>query len=93
MDFREIEKILTEAFLKKRKLEIYYPRTETSIEGWRRVEPKSITTDIPPNGEVLVIGKDRLSPGHILNAYDEQKKEENGMRSFIIGKIRRARCA
>lgn len=90
MDFREILEVIAKAVKKKETVEIYYPETENSLEGWREVIPSSLTTDIPPEGEVLVYGKDRLSPGHIFNAYlvNEEDKE---LRSFIVGKIKRAR--
>ena len=90
MDFREIIKIIREAFLKEKAVEIYYSKTENNPEGWRKIRPESITTDIPPEGEKLVVEKDRLSPGHILNAYDlDDSKEE--LKSFIIGKIKQLR--
>ncbi len=89
MDFYNIVEHVTESILKERDLEIYYPRTENSEEGWRKIVPKSITTDIPPEGETLVAGKDRLSPGHILNAYDNREKSE--LKSFILGKIKKVR--
>ncbi len=94
MSFHEIVKIIKEGFLQKKEIEIYYAQTENSKEGWRKIKPESITTDIPPEGEKLVINKDRLSPGHILNAYDIKNGEvflQNGIKSFIIGKIKKAR--
>ncbi len=90
MDFREVLKIIADAARAKETVEIYYPITENSPEGWRELEPYSLTTDIPPEGEYLVYDQDRLSPGHIFNARIAGSKE-NGMRSFIVGKIRRAR--
>jgi hypothetical protein len=89
MDFYRIIEAVNEAILKERILEIYYPKTENSEEGWRKILPKNVTTDIPPDGETLVVGKDRLSPGHILNAYDDKKSKE--LKSFILGKIKQAR--
>ena len=89
MDFYNIVEHVTESILKGQGLEIYYPRTENSEEGWRKIVPESITTDIPPEGEVLVVGKDRLSPGHIVNAYDHEEKGE--LKSFILGKIKKVR--
>lgn len=90
MDFREILEVIAKAVKKKETVEIYYPETESSLEGWREVIPFSLTTDIPPDGEVLVYGKDRLSPGHIFNAY-LTNGEDKEIRSFIIGKIKFAR--
>ncbi len=92
MDFYEITEIITRALIKKGRVEIYYPRTDKSEEGWREIEPESITTDIPPEGEKLVVGEDRLSPGHILNAYDVEAGEKE-LKSFIFGKIKQARIS
>ncbi len=93
MDFYKIIEIIKEAFRDGKKIEIYYPKTENREKGWRKITPINITTDIPPDGETLVVEKDRLSPGHILNATDEKnnntKKEQT--KSFIIGKIRKAK--
>ncbi len=87
MSFRKIERGIVRAISQKKPLEIYYSETENSPEGWRKIIPHSVTTDIPPNGETLVVEKEPLSPGHILNAHDEGKKEE--VKSFIIGKIKK----
>ncbi len=92
MEFHEICQTIVDSYFQGKNLEIYYPRTENNPEGWREIELHSITTDIPPQGEKLVIGKDRLSPGHILNAYDTGAKDGD-LRSFIIGKIKRTRSA
>ncbi len=86
MDFYNIVKLVNKAILERQDLEIFYLRTENSKEGWRRVTPYSVTTDIPPEGEVLVVGKDRISPGHILNAYDNKE-----LKSFILGKVQQVR--
>ncbi len=92
MDFLEITRIITKALIEEKEVEIYYPRTDKSKEGWRKIEPESITTDIPPDGEKLVVNEDRLSPGHILNAYDiESGKKE--LKSFIFGKIKQVRIS
>ncbi len=90
MDFYKITEVVIDGITKGEEIEIYYSRTENKEEGWRKIVPKSISTDIPPNGEKLVVGKDRLSPGHILNAVDLDP-ENNGVKSFIIGKIKKAR--
>ena len=90
MDFREILRIIAESASKHETVEIYYPATENTAEGWREVEPYSLTTDIGPEGEHLVYGKDRLSPGHIFNAYTVNSNDDH-CDSFIIGKIRRAK--
>ena len=90
MGFGEILEIIAEAAKKSEILEIYYPNTENSAEGWREVEPYSLTTDTGPEGEHLIFGQDRLSPGHIFNAFTVGSKD-NHCDSFIIGKIRAAR--
>ncbi len=87
MNFHIIEKNIIKAISQKKELEIYYPETENSPAGWRKITPLSVTTDIPPSGELLVIDKEPLSPGHILNAKDKKNKEE--IKSFIIGKIKK----
>ena len=91
MDFREIIEIIKEAIRLEKDLEIYYPQTENSPEGWREVRVENITNDIPPQGEVLVPEKDHLSPGHIVNAYNLSSEEDKDLKSFIIGKIKHAR--
>ena len=90
MDFRKILFIIEKAAKRKETVEIYYPRTDRSVGGWREIEPYSLTTDIPPKGEHLVYGEDMLSPGHILNAYTKDSKD-NFCHSFIIGKIKKVR--
>lgn len=89
-DFREILRIIAEAAQKLETVEIYYPKTENTSEGWREVEPYSLTTDIGKEGEHLVYRKDRLSPGHIFNGYTVGSKD-NHCGSFIIGKIKAAK--
>lgn len=90
MDYLEILRIIARAASKFETVEIYYPKTENSPEGWREVEPYSLTTDIPPEGEHLIYGEDRLSPGHIFNGYTVGSDDDH-CDSFIIGKIKRAR--
>lgn len=89
MDFYNIIEIITTAITEGKKVDVYYPKTENREEGWRTILPKNITTDIPPEGEELVLRKDRMSPGHILNAEDVE--ENNKEKSFIIGKIKQVR--
>ncbi len=89
-DFKEIIKIIGEAGKAKETVEIYYPKTEKREEGWREVEPYSLTTDIPPLGEYLVFSKEEIKPGHILNAYNKKSKD-NIYHSFILGKIKGAK--
>ena len=90
IDYKEILKIIAQAAKKSETVKIYYPKTENNPEGWREVEPYSLTTDIGEEGEHLVYGQDRLSPGHIFNAHTKGKKN-NYCNSFIIGKIKGAK--
>lgn len=90
VDYKEILKIIAKAAGKSETVEIYYPKTESRPEGWREVEPYSLTTDVLPEGEHLIYGEDRLSPGHIFNGFTVGNKK-NYCGSFIIGKIKNAR--
>ena len=90
MNYLKILKIIAEAARERNTVEIYYPKTQNSPEGWREIEPYSITNDIGDDKEILIYGRDRLSPGHILNAYTIGSKN-NYCNSFIIGKIERVR--
>ncbi len=87
-DFRNILQVISEAVSSGETVEIYYPETENNPEGWREVEPFGLYTDVLPEGERLVYGRDRLSPGHIFNAFPAGEKE---VRSFIVGKIKGGR--
>jgi hypothetical protein len=89
-DYREILKTIASAAKKSETVEIYYPKTETSPEGWREVEPYSLTTDIGEEGEHLIYGQDRLSPGHIFNGYTVLSNDKH-CDSFIVGKIKAAK--
>lgn len=89
-DYREILRIIAKAGSKLETVEIYYPATENTPEGWREVEPYSLTTDVGPEGEHLVYGKDRISPGHIFNGYTVGSNDDH-CDSFIIGKIKKAK--
>ncbi len=90
MDFRKILAIIAKAGSSSETALIYYPKTENSPVGWREVEPYSLTTDIGLDGEHLVYGKDRLSPGHIFNGYTIGSNDDH-CDSFIVGKIKNAR--
>ncbi len=90
MDFRKILEIIAKSARKLETVEIYYPKTEKSPEGWREVEPYSLSTDIGEEGEHLIYGEDRLSPGHIFNAYTVGRKDDH-CGSFIVGKIKSVR--
>lgn len=89
-DFIDILKIIAKAARKMETVKIYYPKTENTAAGWREVEPYSLTTDIGKEGEHLVYGEDRLSPGHIFNGYTVASKDDH-CDSFIIGKIKAAK--
>jgi len=89
-DFREILEIIAKAARKMETVEIYYPATENTPEGWREVEPYSLTTDVGEEGEHLIYEKDRLSPGHIFNGYTVGSNDKH-CDSFIIGKIKVAK--
>lgn len=88
MDYNEILKIVAKAARKLETVEIYYAKTDNTKAGWREVEPYSLTID--PDGEHLIYGQDRLSPGHIFNAYKVGSYNKH-CNSFIIGKIKKAR--
>ncbi len=90
MDYKTIIEIVADCAQKRHTVEVYYPKTDKSSEGWREIEPYSLTTDIGDDGEILVYGKDRISPGHILNAYTLGGGNKT-CHSFIVGKIKRAR--
>ncbi len=89
-DFREILRIIAKAGKKTETVRIYYPKTENTPKGWREVEPYSLATDIGPEGEHLIYGQDRLSPGHIFNGYTIGSSNDH-CDSFIIGKIKVAK--
>ncbi len=89
MRFDKILKIIGESGKKRETVKIFYPETEKRKEGWREVEPYSLTTDLPPDGEFLVYGQDHIRPGHILNAYNMGSGEDE-CHSFILGKIKKA---
>jgi len=91
-DFREILEVIANSARRKETVEIYYPKTENNPEGWREVEPYSLATDLAPEGEHLIYGKDRLSPGHIFNGYTIGSYDKH-CDSFIIGKIKAVRVA
>ena len=90
MDYKEILKIIAKAAQSIETVEIYYPKTENNKAGWREVEPYSLTIDPGEEGEHLIYGQDRLSPGHIFNGYTVGSRKKH-CNSFIIGKIKKAR--
>jgi len=90
MNYEEILEIIAKAASERKTVEIYYPATENTHEGWREVEPYSLTTDVGSDGEHLIYGADRLSPGHIFNGYTVGSKDDH-CDSFIVGKIKEAR--
>lgn len=90
VDFREILRIIAKAGQRTETVKIYYPATENTPKGWREVEPYSLAIDIGPEGEHLIYGQDRLSPGHIFNGYTVGSNNKY-CHSFIIGKIKAAK--
>ncbi len=87
MDFKKIVQIIIKAINENKPVEIYYPQTDNNPEGWRQVKLHSVTTDIFEQGEEIVLEKEPISPGHIVNAYDILVDDKK-IRSFIIGKIK-----
>lgn len=85
-DYRDILKVIAKEALSLNTVKIYYPKTENSKAGWREIEPYSLSTDTGYEGEHLIYGKDRISAGHILNAYTAGSND-NHCDSFILGKI------
>ncbi len=90
MNYSDILEVVAYAAKNKKTVEIYYPKTLNSPEGWREIEPYNLSNDIEDDKEILIYGKDRLSPGHILNAYTIGSKNDY-CNSFIIGKIKKVR--
>lgn len=88
MDFKDILEMIAKAAQKRETVKIYYPKTESTPEGWREIEPYSISTDVGPEGEHIVYGKERVEPGHILNAFTLGNKNIH-CHSFILGKIKK----
>lgn len=89
MRFKKIVKIIGKAGKNKKLVRIYYPETERHKEGWRTIEVYSLATDLPPRGEHLIYGEDRIRAGHILNAYTLSSRDAD-CHSFILGKIKKA---
>ncbi|MDD5606794.1 MAG: hypothetical protein PHN37_02965 [Candidatus Pacebacteria bacterium] len=87
MPFQKIIDLIAQAGRKRETIEIYYPKTDNNPEGWREVEPYYLSTDIGEEGEHLIYGQDRISPGHIFNAYTISNKDKH-YGSFIITKIK-----
>ena len=90
VDYRKIIDIIAKAASNHQTVKIYYPKTDNSKAGWREVEPYSLTTDTGDEGEHLIYGEDRISPGHIFNAYTIKSLDDH-CDSFIIGKIKSAK--
>jgi len=90
MDYKTVLKLIATAARRGETVEIYYPKTENTLAGWREVEPYSLTTDVGEEGEHLVYGKEDIRPGHIFNGYTVGSNDDH-CDSFIIGKIKRAR--
>jgi len=89
MKFKDILNTIIKAAKMKETVGVYYPETRQTKEGWREVEPYSIATDVPPEGEHLDLEKEIIKPGHILNAYTVNSNDKE-IDSFILGKIKKA---
>ncbi len=90
MDHREILDIMVKAMSKGETVDIYYPATENSPEGWREIEPYGFFMGTEMFSEELDHGRDIIEPGHILKARTIGFGNAE-THSFIIGKIRKAR--
>ena len=90
MDHREILEIVTKAMSKGETVEIYYPATENSPEGWREIEPYGFFIGTETFSDRIDPERESIEPGHILNArtvgFGDAKTH-----SFIVGKIRKVR--
>lgn len=89
MDYRNVLKVVASAISRGETVEIYYPATERSPEGWREIEPEGFFVDVDCFSQKLIYQKDEIFPGHILNAKTLGLEEDT--HSFIIGKIRKVR--
>lgn len=87
MDYRRVVNIINQSIRDKKTLEIYYPKTQNSPEGWREIEPFGIFDDTDTNANIV---ENNISPGHILKAYTIGNSSKT-LQSFIIGKIMKAR--
>ena len=90
MDYREILDIVVKAISKGETVDIYYPATDNSPEGWREIQPYNFSVGTEIVSETLEYGKDKIGPGHILNARTIGFGDTDS-HSFIIGKIQKAR--
>lgn len=88
MSYLEILKIIADAGSKLETVEIYYPRTERTPEGWREVEPYSLRNSI--RGGDLRYGFDEIRSEHIFYAYTIGK-DDISCHGFKIGKIKEVR--
>ena len=89
-DYSEIVKIIAGAAKNRKTVRIYYPKTENARSGWREIEPYGFATDAGEEGEHLIYEKERILPGHILNAYTVKSNDDH-CDSFIVGKIKSAK--
>jgi hypothetical protein len=89
-DFKDILVKVLDAGRRREIIKIYYPKTDNSKAGWRNIQVYSLAIDPGPGAEHLIAGKDRISPGHILNAYTIGSRDKH-CDSFILGKIKAAK--
>lgn len=87
MDYKNVVSIINQSIKSKKTIEIYYPKTQNSPEGWREIEPFNVFDDTEDNALII---KNNFSPGHILKAYTIGDPSKT-LQSFIIGKIIKAR--
>ncbi len=90
MNHSEIVDIIAQSSKNLFTVEIYYPETDNSPEGWREIEAYSFKPDLDDSDDFLVYKRDEISPGHILSAYTLASRNKSRS-SFILGKIKKAR--
>ncbi|HQB18650.1 MAG: hypothetical protein BWY34_00139 [Parcubacteria group bacterium ADurb.Bin247] len=87
MDYIQVVNMINQSIKSKKTIEIYYPKTQNSPEGWREIEPFGFFDDIEEGATKIT---SNFSPGHILKAYTIGDTTKT-LQSFIIGKIIKAR--
>ena len=90
MNYLEILEIIADNGSKRETVEIYYPKTENTAEGWREVEPYSLRTTTGKNGEKLTYGVNKVEPKHIFYGYTINSYDDH-CDAFIIEKIENAK--
>lgn len=90
MEIPEILKIIAKSGSNLETVEIYYPQTENTPEGWREVEPYSLRTTTGEEGRRLIHGVDEIKPEHIFYGYTVNSGDEH-CDGFTIGKLQNAK--